>query len=437
MTEPIESQLLYDPYGNVLPWGKGNAVGQFVFIAGTEGRDPATDVLLDQKKPVFTALVIGGPREQTLLTWSKIKTRLEDFGTSLENITWIKHYVPRREDWTAVREAEMEFFRKNCPDLAHRPRPETTLMNVGLDLRDMAIEIEVWAMRRGADFKIYPQKDRRGELVPRGKGVAVKPFVILSAADGTEPETQLVLDGDRGITAAVVAGGPAEQTTEAWSKIKSWLEEMGTSLENIVYVRHNIARRQDWVSIREAEIDFFKKHCPDLTQRPRPGTTLKNIGLDLEGEALVAIEAVAVLPGTEFKIYPRYDRYGELMPYAKGVTVAGKFAILSGVDGVDPATEVVIDTRRRIAAGMAAGDPKEQMEMVWSKVKSWLEERGTSLENMVHECPRVANRADWPAVAGVQHVGGRIATAGALLRGVGLDSAEMAVIQDSVIAAIP
>jgi len=51
------------------------------------------------------------------------------------------------------------------------------------------------------------------------------------------------------------------------------------------------------------------------------------------------------------------------------------------------------------------------MEMAWSKVKSWLEEMGTSLENIVHECPFVAKREDWPAVAEAQHAGGRIATA--------------------------
>ncbi len=436
MTNLIESQLLYDPYGNPLVWGKGNAFGKFVFIGGTEGRDPATDVTLDPKRPAFTALVIGGPQEQTSLTWHKIKSRLEDFGTSLENITYIRHYVPRREHWLVVRETEMEFFRKYCPDLARRPRPGTTLMNVGLDLRDMAVEIEVWAMRPGADFKIHSLNDRRGEAMPRAKGVVVKPFVFLSAADGSEPETQLVIDANRGIAAAVTAGDPKEQTLATWSKIKIWLEDAGTSLENIVYIRHHLARRPDWVSIREAEIEFFNKHCPDLIQRPRPGTTLKNIGLDSE-EALISIEVIAVLPGSEFKIYPHHDRYGELMPYAKGV-VAGNFAILSQVDGIDPETEVVIDKKRRIAAGVAIGNPREQTELMWTKIKSWLAEMGTSTENIFHDGPRVAKFEDWiTGVAEVTHRDGRIAPAGALIRGIGLDLEEMATIQDFIIAAIP
>ena len=283
----VESQCIYDPYGNVLPWGAGNASGPFVFIAGTEGRDSATDVLLDYKRTVFTALVIGGPKEQTSLTWSKIKSRLEDFGTSLDRITWIKHYVPKRADWVAIREAEMEFFRKHCPDLIRRPRPGTIHGNLSLDLRDMAVEIEVWAMRPDTEFQIYTQNDRRGELMPRAKGSIVKPFIFLSAADGSDSETQLVIDGHRGIAAAAVVGGPREQTIEAWSKIENWLKEMGSSLDNIVYIRRNIARKQDWVAIREAEMDFFGKHCSDLSERPRPGTTLKNVGLDYE-DALVS-----------------------------------------------------------------------------------------------------------------------------------------------------
>ena len=183
-------------------------------------------------------------------------------------------------------------------------------------------------------------------------------------------------------------------------------------------------------------MEFFSKYCPDLTERPRPGTTMKNVGLDYE-EALVAVEVIAVLPGTDFKIYPHYDKYGELMPYAKGVVAGGKFAILSGIDGIDPETEVVIDRRRRIAAGMVVGNPKEQMALAWSKIESWLKEMGTSVENIVHECPIVSKFEDWPEVAQAQHAGGRIATAGALQKDVRLDLEEMAVLQDYVIAVVP
>ena len=272
--------------------------------------------------------------------------------------------------------------------------------------------------------------------MPRAKGAVVKPFVFLSAADGSDPETQLVIDGNRGIAAAAVVGGPKEQTLEAWSKIESWLKEMGSSLDNIVYIRRNVARKQDWMAIREAEMEFFGKRCSDLYKRPRPGTILKNVGLDYE-EAVVAIEVIAVLPGTDFKIFPHYDKYGELMPYAKGVVADGKFAILSGVDGIDPETEVVIDKRRGISAGMVVGNPKEQMALAWSKIESWLKEMGTSVENIVHECPIVSQFEDWPEVAQSQHAGGRIATAGALQKDVRLDLEEMAILQDYVIAAVP
>ena len=57
-------------------------------------------------------------------------------------------------------------------------------------------------------------------------------------------------------------------------------------------------------------------------------------------------------------------------PYARGV-VAGNFVFLSGVGGIDPATDAVLSTM------------EEQAEMICRRIKAALKAAGTSTENIV------------------------------------------------------
>ena len=131
-----------------MPWSKGMAVwgaGGFVFLSGAEGRDPDTDVVPE------------GIGAQTRITMQKIKERLEEFGTSLDNICHMWYYIKGPEfpygvekdpKWLEAIKARDEFWVENgYPDLVStkNPPPGTLLGIPSLALKDMLIEITVIA----------------------------------------------------------------------------------------------------------------------------------------------------------------------------------------------------------------------------------------------------------------------------------------------------
>ena len=136
MVESIVKRFPLEHGGRQLPWAKGAVAGGFVFLSGTEGRDETTD-------KIFPTM-----REQADLALAKIKSRLEEFGTSLENIVRMTIYVTDMDEYFRDRVDRWsvdQFWRKNCPSFLEIP-PVVTLLEVsGLARRGMKIEIEVTA----------------------------------------------------------------------------------------------------------------------------------------------------------------------------------------------------------------------------------------------------------------------------------------------------
>ncbi len=134
--------------GQLMPWAKGTVVknpGGFVYLSGTEGRDPETDE------------VVEGIGAQARMCLEKIKARLEEMGSSLDNICheWIYIAGPQfpvgvRDDpkFQEVRRVQQEFFKEHCPDLCFDKNPPAiTLIGVaGLARKEMLVEILVFAV---------------------------------------------------------------------------------------------------------------------------------------------------------------------------------------------------------------------------------------------------------------------------------------------------
>jgi len=126
-----------------MPWSTGTAVwgaGGFVFLSGTEGRSPDTDE------------VVEGMAAQTKMCLAKIKERLEEFGTSLDNICHPWYYIkgPDFPDgvhndpkWIEASKARYEFWLENYPDFCGDKNPPSgTLLGVSsLAKKEMLIEI--------------------------------------------------------------------------------------------------------------------------------------------------------------------------------------------------------------------------------------------------------------------------------------------------------
>ena len=132
--------------GNPLPYAKGMAVRGaqgFVFLTGCIGEDPNTGTLPE------------GFGAQTRLALEDMKSRLEEFGTSLENICHMMWHIvgefpngvvgdPRNQE---RREAEQEFWRKHCPEfvMGKNPPASTLVIVPALAEPGMLLEITVIA----------------------------------------------------------------------------------------------------------------------------------------------------------------------------------------------------------------------------------------------------------------------------------------------------
>jgi len=75
-----------------------------------------------------------------------IKSSVEIMGGTLKNIVFFRYYLPRREDVFDMRDEMYRFFKEFEPDLFAHPRPATLLRGAGIDLADMRVEIEAWAV---------------------------------------------------------------------------------------------------------------------------------------------------------------------------------------------------------------------------------------------------------------------------------------------------
>ncbi len=119
---------------------------EIIVIAST-GRDPFEDAPCREpnEERAGKGKVVGGIREQTRQVLLDIKEALEMIGGSLEDIFLFHYFLPRREDVFDFRDEMYHFFEEFEPDLRKNPRMSVLLRGVGLDLKEMYVEIEVWA----------------------------------------------------------------------------------------------------------------------------------------------------------------------------------------------------------------------------------------------------------------------------------------------------
>ena len=136
-----------------MPWASAAVVDlqrveRLIYLSGQTGRDPETDrvpaSLKEQESGIGT--VVGpGVQEQTVACWQRIQETLEGLGAKLEDILFIHYYLARREDLWKMKESTAGFWKEHAPDLMDNPRAGTLLIDVGLALPTMLIEIEVVA----------------------------------------------------------------------------------------------------------------------------------------------------------------------------------------------------------------------------------------------------------------------------------------------------
>ncbi|MEM2041223.1 MAG: Rid family detoxifying hydrolase [Halobacteria archaeon] len=78
--------------------------GDFIFVAGMGGIDPATG-----------QMVPGGIREQTRRALENIKAVLESAGASLKDVVKVTVFLARAEDFNDMNDVYREYFKEEPP----------------------------------------------------------------------------------------------------------------------------------------------------------------------------------------------------------------------------------------------------------------------------------------------------------------------------------
>jgi enamine deaminase RidA (YjgF/YER057c/UK114 family) len=329
---------------------KAAVIEPFVFLSSFNAVDPGTN-----------QLVLGGVKPQTQMMLTKIRSALEDVGSSLENMVKIWYYQSTIENYWNCRDVIIPYFSKEAPKLIEDPEPNTSLTPELIN-REYAIEIQAIASTK------EPKKTPlfyKGVKQKYSKGSLVDSIIYMPGFSGIDPQTkQIVLDGVR------------SQAKVSLSKIKAGLEDMGSSLENIVQITYMMPQYADiyYTPNMYGDLDaameevskFWKENCPELLEHPPAGTIIKPRCL---ARIEYALEFVAI---ASLKKPKKYDLYyaGQKQPVAKAVVVE-PLVFLSSFNGVDPKTNQLV-----------LGGTKSQTKMAWIKVKSALEDVGSSLENI-------------------------------------------------------
>ena len=147
------------------------------------------------------------------------------------------------------------------------------------------------------------------KLMPFSKGTLVKGakgFIWLSGTEGRDPESHDVkLASDGVYVDTEVVQGAEAQALMCWEKIKSRLEEMGASLDNIIKITSyvvgpfpdGVANSPTWTTAYRVREEFFRKHCPDLCSGKTPPThDLIGVAALAHKEMLIEIAIVAAIP---------------------------------------------------------------------------------------------------------------------------------------------
>ncbi|MFC1910417.1 Rid family hydrolase [Chloroflexota bacterium] len=338
-------------------------IGNLIFVSGCTGQDtikgtPTSDKFEDQMNMALL----------------KVKMAMEEAGSSMDNVVKTVMLVKNLSEYPKMRRTEVEYYINNAPFLIDNPPASTFIAPASLAKPEFLIEIDVigvldrnvpgWETKFYPDFwggkkLAYPHVSKEHPKFARTE--VVGNMVIVSGCEALNQETLKTETMDI-----------KEQTLICLEKVKGGMEEIGSSLDNLVKTYVLLTRIEDYPAYQEAEREFFLKYAPSLAKNP-PATTIINVSSLALPEFLVEVEAFGVVDkkrkGWESRSYPEHPEKGAK---ASRSGTIGKLVFLSGIDGSEP------DSGK-----MESDDIELQVAAALDKARSYLEESGSSLDNIL------------------------------------------------------
>ncbi len=353
-------------------FARSMAVGNLLFVSGCTGKDTITDRTIAEKF-----------EDQMILALDKVKTAMEEAGSTMENIVKTVMLVKNLGDYPKMRKTEVEYYLKHAPYLVENPPASTFIAPASLAKPEYLIEVDVMGVinRKAPDWNVkyyaeywggkklaYPQVPKEHPKFARTE--VVGNLVIISGCEALNHDTVKVETDDF-----------KEQTRIVLEKLKVGMAETGGSMDNLIKTYVLLKEMKDYPQYREVEQQFFKKHAPGLAKNP-PASTVMGISSLARPEFLVEVEAFGVIdrkaPGWVTKYYPGSKEVSSCVS-------AGNLLFLSGCDGTNPNT-----------GRMETRVIDQQINIALDKVKAGLEGAGSSMEKVVKTFMLLKRLEDYP-----------------------------------------
>lgn len=219
--------------------------------------------------------------EQTRIVLEKIKNGMEETGGSLNNLVKTNVFLKDLNDVQRYRDVERAYFEEHAPELA-KARPASTAMIVKeLSRPEFLVEVEAFGVvdNTAPDWttKYYPGSKDASAAVSAGN------LLFLSGCDGTDANT-----GD--VESDVVE----EQIVVALDKVRTALEDAGSSMNQVVRTLMMLRHLEDYPKMRKTEVEYYEKHAPGLVSKP-PTSTFLQLSAITTPRTLFQIDVTAVL----------------------------------------------------------------------------------------------------------------------------------------------
>jgi enamine deaminase RidA (YjgF/YER057c/UK114 family) len=323
-------------------------------------------------------------KEQVFAALDNIRVAMEEAGSSMNNIIKDTVLVGKREDVAPVRAAMLEYYQQYAPVLVEEP-PATSFMVTQLE--DPAYMVQIDAL--GVITRGCPGWETR--MIPAHYAGIRQSFPSVRRGDPIFSRASTVgnlifchsVSARSLVTGKIEAGSFEEQMQTVMDKVRMNLDQAGGSMNNLIktcYYFKDIDAH--YTTMRKLESLYFQRYTPSLAEDP-PASTVCMVDPE-DPKCLIEVDAIGVIarekPAWEMKKYPAY--YGGVKyayphvppgsPMFSRSAVAGNLIFCSG------ATGLALDSFKQTSNAV-----EDQMLVTMNKIKMYMDQAGSCLENIV------------------------------------------------------
>ena len=363
-------------------------VGNLIFLSMVSARS------MDSGKVEAKTL-----KEQVVAALDNIRVAMEEAKSSMNNIIKDTVLVRKREEVAPVRAAIFEYYQKYAPVLVEEP-PATSFVVTLLEDPDYMVQIDaLGVMTRGC-----PGWEIR--MIPAHYAGIKQTFPNVKPGEPMFSKVATVgnLIFCHGENARSLATGKIEtdsfeeQMQIVMDKVRMNLDQAGGSMNNLIKTSYFFKDMDaHYTAMRKLESLYFQKYTASLAEDP-PASTVCMADLE-DPKCLVEVDAIGVIsgdkPAWELKKYPAY--YGGIKyayPHVPpGHPMFSRSAVVGNLIFCSGATGLALDSFKQTSNAM-----EDQMQVTMNKIKMYMDQAGSGLENIVKMNIFLKDIHDLPAI---------------------------------------